>query len=56
MKKAGATADRKAVRDALAGVKGLATPLGTFGFTADRNADHPPVIQIVKSGKFEVLK
>lgn len=56
LKKAGATADRKAVRDALAGVKGLATPLGTFGFQADRNADHPPVIQVVKSGKFEVLK
>jgi branched-chain amino acid transport system substrate-binding protein len=56
LKKAGATPDRKAIRDALVGVKGLATPLGTFSFTADRNADHPPVIQTVKSGKFEILK
>jgi len=40
----------------LAGVKGLATPLGNFSFQADRNADHPPVVQVVKGGKFEVLK
>jgi branched-chain amino acid transport system substrate-binding protein len=56
LKKAGATPNRQAVRDALAGVKGLATPLGSFSFQADRNADHPPVIQLVKAGKFEVLK
>ena len=56
IKKAGPTVDRKSLRDALVGIKGLATPLGTFGFQADRNADHPPVIQVVKAGKFEVLK
>lgn len=56
IKKAGANGDRKAVRDALAGIKGLTTPLGSFGFTPERNADHPPVVQVVKGGKFEVLK
>jgi branched-chain amino acid transport system substrate-binding protein len=56
MKNAGPNVDRKTLRDALAGIKGLATPLGTFSFQADRNADHPPVVQVVKSGKFEVLK
>lgn len=56
IKKAGANGDRKAVRDALAGIKGLTTPLGSFGFTPERNADHPPVVQLVKDGKFEVLK
>jgi branched-chain amino acid transport system substrate-binding protein len=56
IKKAGANADRKGVRDALAGIKGLTTPLGSFGFTPERNADHPPVVQLVKDGKFEVLK
>lgn len=56
LKKAGVNGDRKAVRDALAGIKGLTTPLGSFGFTPERNADHPPVVQIVKGGKFEVLK
>lgn len=56
MKNAGPNVDRKTLRDALAGIKGLATPLGTFSFQADRNADHPPVVQVVKGGKFEVLK
>lgn len=56
LKTAGPNVDRKTLRDALAGVKGLATPLGNFSFLADRNADHPPVVQVVKGGKFEVLK
>jgi branched-chain amino acid transport system substrate-binding protein len=56
MKIAGPNVDRKTLRDALAGIKGLPTPLGTFSFQADRNADHPPVVQVVKGGKFEVLK
>lgn len=56
LKHAGANVDRKSLRDALAGIKGLATPLGTFSFKADRNADHQPVVQVVKGGKFELLK
>ena len=56
LKNAGANVDRKGLRDALAGIKGLATPLGSFSFQADRNADHLPVVQVVTNGKFDVLK
>ncbi len=56
MKTAGPNVDRKSLRDALANIKGLATPLGSFSFQPSRNAEHSPVIQIVKNGKFEVLK
>ncbi|MGN6755503.1 MAG: ABC transporter substrate-binding protein [Thermomicrobiales bacterium] len=56
LKRAGANADRKALRDALAQTKDLTTPLGKFSFTPQRDADHPPVIQVVKNGKFDVLK
>lgn len=56
LKKVGANPERKALREALVGIKGLTTPLGSFSFQADRNADHPPVVQVVKGGKFEVLK
>lgn len=56
IKNAGPNPDRKAVRDALAKTKGLPTPLGAFGFKENRDADHAPVIQIVKNGKFDVFK
>jgi branched-chain amino acid transport system substrate-binding protein len=56
LKRAGASADRKALRDALAQTKDLTTPLGKFSFTPQRDAAHPPVIQVVKNGKFDVLK
>lgn len=48
--------DRTAIRDALKGTKDVATVLGTFNFTDKRDANHPPVVQVVKDGKFEVLK
>ena len=56
MKAAGPNVDRKSLRDALEKVKDVKTPLGAFKFTSARDADHPPVIQIVKDGKFDVLK
>jgi branched-chain amino acid transport system substrate-binding protein len=46
--------DHKAIRDALAQIKGLNTVLGTFSFTAGRDADYVPVVQVVKDGKFVV--
>ena len=49
-------AERDPIRVALATIKNLPVPLGSFSFTADRDADHPPVIQIVKNGKFQVLQ
>ena len=54
VKKAGSTSDRTAVRDGLGQVKSLDTLLGTFSFTADRDADHPAVVQVVKAGVFAV--
>ncbi|MFH0730212.1 MAG: ABC transporter substrate-binding protein [Pseudomonadota bacterium] len=55
IKKAPAPDNRKAIRDALAGIKGLDTVIGTFSFTAGRDADCIPVVQIVKGGKFMVF-
>jgi len=48
--------NRTKVRDALKATKDLDTVLGTFSFTENRDANHPPVVQIVKDGKFDVLK
>jgi branched-chain amino acid transport system substrate-binding protein len=53
LKRAGGT-DRAKLRDALAGIKDLDTVLGKFSFTAQRDADHPAVIQVVKGDKFDV--
>ncbi|MEZ0329114.1 MAG: ABC transporter substrate-binding protein [Dissulfuribacterales bacterium] len=47
--------NRKAIRDALAQIKNLDTILGKFSFTANRDADHTPVVQQVKGGKFVVF-
>ena len=55
IKKAGFTEDRKAIRDALASIKDFDCVLGKFSFTAGRDADHTPVIQVVKGGKFVVF-
>jgi len=53
--KAPAPDNRKAIRDALAGIKGINTVLGTFSFTEGRDADYTPVVQMVKGGKFTVF-
>ncbi|HKK00637.1 MAG TPA: ABC transporter substrate-binding protein, partial [Desulfuromonadales bacterium] len=54
IKKAGST-NHKAIRDALAKTKNLDTVLGKYSFTAGRDADYTPIVQIVKNGKFVVL-
>ncbi|MGA7732458.1 MAG: ABC transporter substrate-binding protein [Chloroflexia bacterium] len=46
---------RTAIRDALKSTRDFPTVLGSFSFTG-RDADHPPVVQIVRNGKFEILK
>jgi branched-chain amino acid transport system substrate-binding protein len=54
--KAAGTADnRKAIRDTMVKVRGLDTLLGKFSFTEGRDADHSPVVQEVKGGKFSVF-
>ncbi|MEO7125165.1 MAG: ABC transporter substrate-binding protein [Nakamurella sp.] len=52
----GCSADRDSIIANFAKVKDLATPLGKFSFTDARDASHPAVVQIVKDGKFAVLK
>jgi branched-chain amino acid transport system substrate-binding protein len=55
VKDAGAVDNRKAIRDAMVKIKGMDTLLGKFSFTDGRDADHAPVVQEVKAGKFAVF-
>jgi branched-chain amino acid transport system substrate-binding protein len=48
--------DRTAIRDGLKATKDVPTVLGPFNFTDKRDANHPPVVQVVKGGKFDLLK
>jgi hypothetical protein len=36
-------------------VKDLPTPLGKFSFTPERDGDHPPALQQVKDGRFQIV-
>jgi branched-chain amino acid transport system substrate-binding protein len=47
--------NRKAIRDAMAKIRNMDTVLGKFSFTEGRDADHTPVVQEVKGGKFAVF-
>jgi branched-chain amino acid transport system substrate-binding protein len=50
-----AAKDRDALKGAMAQTKGIDTVLGKFSFTAGRDADHPPVVQVIKDGQFVVF-
>jgi branched-chain amino acid transport system substrate-binding protein len=50
------SADRDAVRDALAEIRGIDTVLGEFSFTDDRDAEHEGVTQVVEDGSFALLE
>lgn len=54
VKRAGST-DRAAVRDALASIEGVTTPLGNVTISDDREAVHDPVVQRFEGGKLVVL-
>jgi len=47
--------DPRAIRDALASLKKIDTPLGAFSFTDARDADYAPMVQIVHNGRFELF-
>jgi branched-chain amino acid transport system substrate-binding protein len=49
------SADRTAVRDALAEITEFDSPLGVFSFDENRDPVHEPVAQIVEGGGFVVL-
>jgi branched-chain amino acid transport system substrate-binding protein len=46
---------RTAIRDALK-TTNVPTVLGQFSFLDTRDANHKPVVQVVKDGKFDILK
>lgn len=54
IKNAGSS-DPAAIRDALANIQNLATPLGAFSFDANRDPVHTPVVLIVKDGQFALF-
>ncbi len=51
----GDSADRTAIRDALAGITDFDSPLGVFSFDENRDPLHDPIAQIVVEGKFQPL-
>lgn len=50
------SAERADLRESIGSLKDVATPLGAVSINADRDAEHPAVVQIVKDGKFAVLR
>jgi branched-chain amino acid transport system substrate-binding protein len=52
---AGTASDPRAVRDALEHLTGLDTPLGMFSFNDVHDADYPPIVQIVRGGRFQLF-
>ncbi|MDP3949539.1 ABC transporter substrate-binding protein [Microbacterium sp.] len=53
--RSGCSAERTDIQTGLTEVKDLATPLGSLTINADRDAEHPAVVQIVKDGAFTVM-
>jgi branched-chain amino acid transport system substrate-binding protein len=45
-----------AIRDGLLTIHNLATPLGEFSFTANREPVHPSAVQIIQNGAFVILE
>jgi len=50
----GCSADRAAIQESLGGLSDIPTPLGSFSF-AEREPQHPAVVQVVEGGAFTVL-
>ncbi len=56
IKLSGGKGGREDIRAGFLKVKGLPTPLGTFAFNKDRDGDHSAALQVVKDGKFQIVK
>lgn len=52
---AGCSIEPTDIRDNLAGLRDVPTPLGSFSFDENRDAVHPAVVQVVEGGVFTVL-
>ncbi|MDQ3811962.1 MAG: ABC transporter substrate-binding protein [Chloroflexota bacterium] len=55
LRDSGSPTDSRGLRDALARIRRLDTPLGAFSFTHDRQADYAPMVQIVRNGRLELF-
>jgi branched-chain amino acid transport system substrate-binding protein len=56
IRQSGGKTGREDIEAGLGKVKDLATPLGKFSFTANRDAQHEPSVQQVKDGKFQIVQ
>jgi branched-chain amino acid transport system substrate-binding protein len=54
--RAGCSADRDAIKEALGELENVPTVLGEFSIDENRDAEHPAVVQVVQDGKFTVLE
>jgi branched-chain amino acid transport system substrate-binding protein len=54
--RAGCSGERDAIKAGLAGLKNVPTVLGDLSINAQRDAEHPAVVQVVKGGKFTVVE
>ncbi len=53
--RAGCSGEREAIKDALADVSDLETVLGTLSINAERDSEHPAVVQVIEGGAFRPL-
>lgn len=54
--RANCSGERDDIKDGLAGLQDVATPLGALSINEDRDAQHEAVVQVVEGGKFAVLQ
>ncbi len=54
--RSGCSGERDAIKAGLGAIKNVPTVLGDLSINADRDAEHPAVVQVVKGGKFTVLQ
>jgi branched-chain amino acid transport system substrate-binding protein len=54
--RAGCSADREALKEALGELEDIPTVLGEFSIDENRDAVHPAVVQVVEGGTFTVLE
>jgi branched-chain amino acid transport system substrate-binding protein len=54
--RAGCSADREAIKEALGELENIPTVLGEFSIDENRDAVHPAVVQVVQDGTFIVLE
>ena len=53
--RANCSGERDDIKEALGELENIPTALGELSINADRDAEHPAVVQVVKDGKFTVL-